>query len=131
MCIRDSCDTEQTGLQVFNVQNYHQNDGVSLDSFVDWIISAGYKVQRLDKHKKWFERMQDKLNTLPDEQKQQSALDILVAYSRPYPPASNPAGCDNFKGLIQTLNAGADIPHLSETYIHKCLADMRLLRILD
>ena len=125
------CDTEQTGLQVFNVQNYHQNDGVSLDSFVDWIISAGYKVQRLDKHKKWFERMQDKLNTLPDEQKQQSALDILVAYSRPYPPASNPAGCDNFKGLIQTLNAGADIPHLSETYIHKCLADMRLLRILD
>lgn len=124
------CDTKQTGLQVLNVQNYHQMDGVSLDSFVDWIESAGYKIQRISDHKKWFERMEDKLNTLPEAQKQQSALDILIAYSRPYPQVSNPSGCDNFKTLIQTINSGSDIPHLSESYIHKCLTDMQLLGIL-
>lgn len=122
--------TKATDLQVFNVQNYHQNDGVSLDNFVDWIQSAGYPVQRIEDHKSWFERMQDKLNTLPEAQKQQSALDILMAYSRPYPTSSNPSGCKNFKSLIQEINAGMDIPHLSETYIHKCLADMQLLGIL-
>ena len=124
-------DTKQTGFQVLNVQNYHQMDGVSLDSFVDWIESAGYPIQRIAEHQKWFERMQDKLNTLPEAQKQQSALDILVAYSRPYPQIVNASGCENFQSLIREINAGSDIPHLSESYIHKCLKDMRLLEILE
>ena len=118
----------QPNYQVYNVQNYHQADGISLDSFVDWIKSAGYPIQKLP-HQQWFERIKDKLNTLPEEQKQHTALDILAAFSRPYPPNLQSSDCTNFKQLIKDLKELKDIPHLSERFIHKCLTDMNLLGI--
>ncbi|MEM6321278.1 MAG: thioester reductase domain-containing protein [Bacteroidota bacterium] len=113
--------------QTFNVQNFYQQDGISLDNFVDWVETAGYPTQRLE-HSEWFARIKDKLTTLPEAQRSLSALDILMAYSRPYSVKSTSADCRQFKKLVNDLSI--TVPHLSESYIHKCLTDMKLLEKL-
>ena len=123
-------DYSYSGYHTFNTENYHHDDGISLDQFVDWIESAGYPIHRIEDHRDWLERIKDKLTKLPDHQRQQSVLDLLPAYSRPYPTKFNTAGSDNFRKLVHQLNNGDDVPSLSEVFIHKCLADIRLRNTL-
>ena len=122
-------DYDYSGYHNFDMENYHHEDGVSLDKFVDWIETAGYPLHRIPNHGDWVKRIKDKLTTLPEDQRQQSVLDLLPAYSRPYPTKINSAGCDNFKGLVHQLNKGQDISSLSEAFIHKCLADIKLRNV--
>ena len=75
-------------------------------------------------------RITDKLKALPEEQRQQSVLDLMMAYSRPYPSNISMAGCANFQGLVKELFDGGDIPHLSKGFIDKNLADMRVLGMI-
>ncbi|MFK7908558.1 MAG: thioester reductase domain-containing protein [Chitinophagales bacterium] len=119
------CDKKRTDYTTFNVQNYHQNDGISLDSFVDWIETAGYPIHRIANHSEWFKRLKDKLKELPEAQRQHSALEILSAYSRPYPAKPTKSDCRQFKDLV------GKIPSLSEAFIHKCLEDMRGLGMIE
>lgn len=114
----------------FNAQNYLEDD-ISLDSFVDWIETAGYDIHRIKEHKTWYERMENKLKSLSEAQRKHSMIDIMGAYGRPYPVNANSPDCSNFKALVQQLNNGQDIPPLSETYIHKYLNDMVILGLID
>ncbi len=116
--------------QTFNIKNYHQNDGASLDAIVDWIESAGYSIQRIVDHKDWFTQFKAKLSALPEEKRQYSALEVLAAFSRPYPAKFRVADSTNYQNLVQELQGNALVPSLAEAYIHKCLADMRMLGIL-
>lgn len=115
---------------VYNVTNYHVDDGCSLDAFVDWIEQAGYLVERIDDHAEWFERFEQKLKALPEEQRQESALQLLPAFSRPYPAKADISGCDNYKALVRSLSIGPQVPNLSQSYINKCLEDMRCLGLI-
>ncbi len=119
-------DCNYSGYHTFNTENYHHDDGISLDKFVDWIETAGYSIHRIANHRDWVNRIKDKLTTLPDSQRQQSVLDLLPAFSRPYPTNLSTADCDNFKELVHQLNNGNDVPSLSEAFIHKCLKDIEL-----
>ena len=124
-------DNEDNGHQNFNICNYHHDDGCSLDSFVDCIESAGYPVTRIEKHSDWLVRFKEKLNNLPEAQRQQSALEILGAFAKPLPIASSPMGCDHFKSLVENLAVGPSVPNLSEAYIHKCLDDLVRLGMIE
>lgn len=110
--------------QVFNILNYHANDGCSLDAFVGWMIAAGHSITRIDNHAEWFEGFVQKLKALPPETRGKSVLAIAEAFSRPLPTDHPMPGHENFQALYQSVSNGADIPHLSEDYIRKCLADM-------
>ncbi len=112
----------------YNAFNY-LDDEVSLDSFVDWIESAGYSISRLSQHREWFDRIQIKLKSLPEAQKQLSALEVLSAYADPIPIGAYNIGSDNFQELVKGIESIKDIPHLSESYIHKYLDDMRILKM--
>ncbi len=120
-------DYDYSGYHNFNMENYHHDDGISLDKIVDWIETAGYPIHRIADHTDWVKRIKDKLTTLPEHQRQQSVLDLMLAYSRPHPVNLSIAGCDNFKELIRQLNDGEDISSLSEAFIHKCLEDIKLI----
>ena len=122
-------ETEHKGHKTYNLLNYHHDDNKSLDTFVDWIEAAGYSINRLD-HKTWVSRIKDKLKALPEEQRQQSVLDLMMAYSRPYPSNVVTAGSANYQALVKQLFNGGDIPHLSKEFIDKNLADMRLLGMI-
>lgn len=116
--------------QNFNIKNYHQDDGVSLDAIVDWIESAGYPIKRIADHKDWFTQFKAKLGALPEEKRQHSALEVLAAFSRSYPATIRVADSGNYQNLVQRLQGKAIVPSLSEGFIHKCLDDMRLLGLL-
>jgi len=118
---------DYSGYHNFDMQNYLHDDGVSLDKIVDWVESAGYPIHRIADHKDWVSRITDKLTTLPEEKRQQSVLDLMAAYSRPYPVHLITSDCDNFKELTQKLNDGRDISSLSEAYIHKNLEDIEAI----
>ncbi|MEP4484266.1 MAG: thioester reductase domain-containing protein [Halioglobus sp.] len=114
----------------FNINNYH-DDGMSLDSFTDWIESAGYAVTRMEDYSQWYKRFKDKLTTLPEEQKKYSALDILAAFETPNQlGADQDIACNNFKQMAGALFE-TGLPHLDEPFIHKCLADMRHLGLIE
>ncbi len=119
----DSCKT-------YHSINYN-TDNVSLDSFVDWIESAGYPMHRFDDHKEWYKRLETKLKAMPEEIRRQSALDVLIAYKRQGRGGQNKIGTANFKQLIKELSTLSGLPSLSESYIHKYLNDLQILGLLS
>ena len=114
-----------------NMTNYHDDDGCSLDSFVDAIETAGYDISRIADHADWRARFEEKLNNLSEEQKQRSAREIMGAYARPRPTESLGHAASNYRKLVPTLSTGSEIPHLDEKFIHKCLNDLKALGMID
>ena len=109
------------------------DDGISLDQFVDWLIEAGYPIQRIDDYDDWLARFETALRTLPERQRQHSVLALLDAFRRPaeaVPGSAIPA--ERFRADVQTAEIGpdGDIPHLSAALIAKYIADLKRLRLL-
>jgi fatty acid CoA ligase FadD9 len=116
--------------RTFNTISAHLDDGVSLDTITDWIASAGYPIQRLDDHADWLRRFADKLKQLPDGQRQRSSLAVLGYLAQPHATHLPAARNDDFVATVRTLPIGPEVPHLTETYIHKYFDDLRLLGLL-
>jgi fatty acid CoA ligase FadD9 len=116
--------------RTYNITNIHHDDGISWDSIVDWVISAGYPVQRVKNHADWLRRIGDKLRHLPDEQRQHSSLVILGHFAHPHHAHPVPLMSENFVAAVRDIPAGPVVPHLSEAFIHKYLDDMRTRDLL-
>jgi len=122
--------TNHSDCLAFNICNYH-DDGYSFDSFTDWIETAGFTVTRIDSYQQWYDRLKEKLTTLPEEQRQHSALEILGAFEKPNPLGSGMSiNCENFKQLTKNLSSN-DLPHIDEAFIHKCLSDMVHIGLIE
>jgi len=117
--------------KVFNITNYHADDGCSLDAFVDWMIAAGHVITKVNTHADWFGIFVQKLKALPPDTRGKSVLAIADAFARPLPTDQPIPGHKNFRTLHQSLSGGADIPHLSKSFIQKCLADMALKGLIS
>ena len=121
-------------IRTYNVVNHHADDGVSLDSVIDWIQSAGYAVDRISDHAQWFKSFEARLTALTEAQRQQSSIAILGMFRRRYPAHEAPIGSEHFAAAVRELppelQTGPDVPHLTEAYIHKYLDDMRLLGLI-
>lgn len=113
------------GFQSYNSINMHHDDGVSLDSYIDWIESAGYPVQRVADHGDWFQRFGDKLRNLPEEQRQRSSLNILGHLSQPHDAHPPQVSSARFEAVV-----GDSVPHIDEAFIHKYLGDMVALGLI-
>ncbi len=121
-------DRDTRGFHSYNLGST-DDDAISLDSFVDWLIDAGCKIERIDNYDQWLTRFETAMRALPEEQKQESMLAILGPYRHPQTPSE--------KSIIQagkftaaTKAAGFDIPRLSADLINKYVADLRHLRLL-
>jgi fatty acid CoA ligase FadD9 len=64
------------------VLNTH-DDGVSLDTFVDWLIAAGHPIERIDDYGEWLTRFEAAMKSLPDNQRKSSMLPLMSAYATP------------------------------------------------
>ena len=122
--------TSDGGCRAINIHNYHHEDGCSLDAFVDWIESAGYPVHRIHDYGEWFSRFEGKLKALPEDQRKHSSIDVLGPFAQPQSNGTEPIACHNYRALVNNWDAGRDIPHVDEAFIHKCLADIKLLGLL-
>lgn len=117
------------GFHSYNLSSPYA-ESVGLDHFVDWLIEAGCKIERIAKYDEWLARFETAMQALPEEQRQQSLLALLGPYRQPQMTGA--------KSLLQTERfcagakaAGFDIPRLSAELISKYVADLRYLHLLS
>ncbi|WP_435591420.1 carboxylic acid reductase [Nocardia sp. bgisy118] len=115
------------GFHSYDVLNPH-DDGISLDTFVDWLIEAGHPIHRIADYDDWLTRFESALRTLPERQRTHTLLPLLHAYRRPAPPLRGAAlPAENFRAAVRSLElpGAEDIPHLSPALIEKYVGDLR------
>lgn len=113
----------------YNTTNPH-DDGISLDTFVDWIIAAGYPIERIDDYSDWLIRFETAMRALPERQRAQSVLTVLDVYRQPMPAVAGSAVPDErFQTAVE--KSGRAIPHLSQQLIDKYLVDLERLGLLS
>jgi len=120
------------GFETYHVMNPY-DDGISMDTFVDWLIEAGYPLHRVSDYNTWLARFETALRGLPDKQRQASLLPLLHNYATPeYPMHGSMAPVDRFRAAVQDAKIGhdKDIPHLSAPVIVKYVTDLQLLGLL-
>jgi fatty acid CoA ligase FadD9 len=120
------------GFQTYHVMNPY-DDGIGLDEYVDWLIDAGYAIQRVGDYATWLERFETTLRALPERQRQYSLLPLLHNYQRPDKPINGSmAPTDRFRAAVQEAKIGPDkdIPHVSAPIIVKYITDLQLLGLL-
>jgi fatty acid CoA ligase FadD9 len=120
------------GYATYNTFNPH-DDGISLDTVVDWLVDDGLPITRIDDYGDWLARFENKLRALPDRHKQHSVLPLLHAYREPT-EAITGAGLptDRFRAAVRGAKIGPDkdIPQLSAALIRKYVSDLRALRLI-
>jgi fatty acid CoA ligase FadD9 len=120
------------GFETYHVLNPYDDD-IGLDEYVDWLIDAGYPIQRITDYDAWLQRFETAMRALPEQQRQHSLLPILHAYQRPEKPNRGsiwPA--DRFRSAVQEAKIGPDkgIPHISAPIIVKYITNLQLLGLL-
>ena len=109
------------------------DDGISLDVIVDWLIEEGASITRIDDHSEWISRFERALRSLPEQQRQRSAIALLDAYRVPEQPLRGAiAPTEVFREAVQRAKIGSahDIPHVSVDLIRKYLADLKGLSLV-
>ncbi|MEH3156459.1 MAG: thioester reductase domain-containing protein [Gordonia paraffinivorans] len=119
----------QKGFETYNVVNPH-DDGISLDTVVDWIQEDGVRVTRIDDHRTWVDRFETAIRGLPERIRQASVAPLMDAYRTPQEPERGSAiPSARFVAAVADagLGDGGEIPHLSHALITKYVSDLRSL----
>jgi fatty acid CoA ligase FadD9 len=112
----------------YNTTNPH-DDGISLDTFVDWMIDEGYAIDKIDDYSGWLTRFETSMRALPERQRAQSVLAVLDVYREPMPAvAGSPVPGAQFQSAVE--HSGRTIPHVTQQLIAKYLADLNGLGVL-
>jgi fatty acid CoA ligase FadD9 len=120
------------GFQTYHAMNPH-DDGIGLDEYVDWLIEAGYPIQRVLDYADWLQRFETAMRALPDQQRQASLLPLLHNYQRPAKPVNGSlAPTERFRTAVQEAKVGPDkdIPHVTPQMIVKYITNLQLLGLL-
>jgi fatty acid CoA ligase FadD9 len=120
------------GYRTYNVLNTH-DDGISLDTVIDWLIAAGHKIDRIHDYDQWLTRFETALKSLPENQRRKSVLPLLSTYAQPaVPMPSTTMPAEKFRKAVQFAGIGAarDVPHLTRALIDKYVADLQQLGLL-
>ncbi|HEY0228791.1 MAG TPA: carboxylic acid reductase, partial [Mycobacterium sp.] len=117
-----------TSFDTYNTTNPH-DDGISLDTFVDWMIDEGYAIEKIDDYRGWLARFETAMRALPERQRAQSVLAVLDVYREPMPAAAgSPVPGAQFQTAVE--HSGRTIPHVTRELIGKYLADLDGLGVL-
>jgi fatty acid CoA ligase FadD9 len=120
------------GFETYHVMNPY-DDGIGLDEYVDWLIDAGFAVERVGDYATWLQRFDTAVRALPEQQRQASLLPLLHNYQRPETPIRGSiAPTDRFRAAVQDAKIGPDkdIPHVTREVIVKYITDLQLLGLL-
>ncbi|ORA11402.1 non-ribosomal peptide synthetase, partial [Mycobacterium arosiense] len=127
------------GFETYHVMNPH-DDGIGPDEYVDWLIDAGYPIQRVGDFGEWLQRFETALGALPNWQREHSMLQMLLLRNSqpvepPEPTLGSFAPADRFRAAVQEARIGPDkdnpdIPHISAPNIIKYVTDLQLLGLL-
>jgi glycopeptidolipid biosynthesis protein len=125
-----------TDFETYHVMNPH-DDGIGIDEYVDWIIEAGYPIERIADFGEWLERFESALRRLPEHQRQHSVLQILDSQftkdlRAPEPTTGSYGPTDRFHAAVRRAKIGpsSDIPHISADIIMKYVTDLQRFGLL-
>ena len=121
-----------SGFETHHVMNPY-DDGIGLDTFVDWLVEAGYPIRRVTDYDRWLQRFEAAMRALPDRQRQNSVLPLLHSYRQPLvPPRGAHAPVQLFRAAVQDAKIGPDkdIPHITRDQIVKYATNLELLGLL-
>jgi len=128
------------GFETYHVMNPH-DDGIGIDQYVDWLIEAGYPIERVADFNEWVRRFEAGLQGLPEAQRQQSVLQmlqLLLGHTdgqvvAPEPTLGSYAPADRFHAAVKDAKIGPDhdIPHINASVIVKYVTDLQLLGLLE
>jgi len=117
-----------SSFDTYNTTNPH-DDGISLDTFVDWIIAAGYPIEKIADYSGWLARFETSMRALPERQRAHSVLTVLDVYREPMPAvAGSPVPGAQFQSAVE--HCGRAIPHVTQQLIGKYLAELDRLGVL-
>jgi fatty acid CoA ligase FadD9 len=119
----------EVGLETYHVINAH-DDGISLDTIVDWIEAVGYPLERVPDYAQWLQRFTMKLEALPPERRQRSSLSVIESLRRPARAEPGAVGSLRFTEGVRRFSVEAEVPHLSAKYVAKCLNDLVELELI-
>ncbi|WTL60438.1 thioester reductase domain-containing protein [Nocardia sp. NBC_01499] len=120
------------GFNTYHVMNPY-DDGIGLDEYIDWLVDAGYSIQRIAEYDAWLRRFETALRALPEQQRQRSLLPLLHNYQRPEQPIRGSfAPTERFRAAVQDAKVGPDkdIPHVTAPIIVKYITNLQLLGLL-
>ncbi|WP_019969410.1 carboxylic acid reductase [Mycobacterium sp. 141] len=118
--------------ETYHVMNPY-DDGLGMDEFVDWLIEAGYQIERIADYGQWLQRFESTLRALPDKQRQASLLPLLHNYQKPERPMLGAlAPTDRFREAVQEAKIGPDkdIPHVTPAVIVQYITNLKQLGLL-
>lgn len=119
-----------TGFDTFHVLSPH-DDGISLDTFVDWLIEDGHDITRIADHGVWIDRFEKALRALPEEHRRHTVLELLDAFRFQGPgSAGSSTPASKFTAALGKAAGSSGIPHLTAHYIGKYVDDLRALKLL-
>jgi fatty acid CoA ligase FadD9 len=120
------------GFETYHVMNPY-DDGIGLDEYVDWLLDAGYRIERVPDYHQWLARFETAMRALPNKQRQASLLPLLHSYEQPARPIRGSlAPTERFRAAVQDAKVGPDkdIPHVTPEVIVKYITDLQLLGLL-
>jgi glycopeptidolipid biosynthesis protein len=125
----------RTEFTTYHVMNPNDDD-IGLDEFVDWLIEAGYPIQRVADFDEWLDRFEGALRALPARQRQNSVLQMLLMrnskYLQPEPYLGAYASTDRFRAAVREADIGpdGDIPRVSPPILIKYVTDLQMFGLL-
>ncbi|HNA50502.1 MAG TPA: thioester reductase domain-containing protein, partial [Mycobacterium sp.] len=126
------------GFTTYHVMNTH-DDGIGIDEYVDWLIEAGYPIERVEDFGEWVHRFHASLAALPEQQRRNTALQMLLillhgnhVVQAPEPTLASFAPTDRFEAAVRAAHIGAEgvVPHVTPEIIIKYVTDLKLLGLL-
>ncbi len=118
---------------VYHLNNYHWDDGISLDTVMRRLVARGYPLTRVDDHAEWFARISRALAALDPLRRAASSLPILEQWRRPLEMARRRrVDARAFRAQVQGLRplGHAELPQLDDAYFDRCIDDLIALRII-
>ncbi len=120
------------GFETFHVCNPHRDDGITLDTIVSWIRSAGYRVARIADYDAWYRIFRERLSGLSEPRRRHSPLALLHAWAHPRGEHEPRVDGSRFVGALRAISEElAELPHVSEALVHKYLDDLAFLDVID
>ncbi|KOX07666.1 oxidoreductase [Streptomyces sp. NRRL B-3648] len=107
------------------------DDGISLDTFVDWLAQEGHRIERVDDYADWYRRFEAAMRALPEAQRQYAALPILHGFKEPAEPVPGSViPSERFRAAVRAgaVTGHQDIPGLGRALVAKYARDLRNLR---
>ncbi|MEU7038640.1 carboxylic acid reductase [Streptomyces sp. NPDC046237] len=115
--------------RTFSLVNPH-DDGISLDTFIDWLSDSGRRIERIDDYADWLDRFETAMRALPEEQRQYSSLPLIHGFKDPETAVrGSDIPSERFRAAVQAAKVGPDedIPHISPSLIEKYARDLTSL----